>query len=501
MSKDKLYLLVQHLSPSEKRYFKLFLKRYSKHNDTSLYAQLCDFLVKSKKYDKEETLRNNPSINKNQLNNIKNRLYNYILLSLRTYNSNTTVSTKVKLHEAMIDNEILMSKGLFLQAWNTLIKAEKVANKQEIHHMLLDILDKQKHLINTRLKSKKFKKHLIKIQRKQTNVFTLVTYINTFKEIHYELYEAFKFHGRIFRDTKIVNEVCEKLDEYKKHIADFETSYEASHLFYYNYYLIYRSIGEYTKSLDLCEFILKKFHTPYVFNVDKFIKYRSFYSSKIISLNMLGRHKEARTVINTIREMHKTKPTNKEIDLILFEDTFFFELESYIMGFQFDRAVCHIESNQKNIDLFDKKMHSVNQQSKRYRIALSYFGANKFKEALIWINKIIKLDELKYRKDILSSVQLLNLLIHFELGNYSLIKNKIEFVSTYLNKIDRLLYPERLMLETLSKIKLSGKNKRDLFLELKFHLKVHFKTNHLDSYFFCYFDLVKWLDLQITKLN
>ena len=501
MSSSHLYRLVKSLNQAEKRYFKLFMKRYSHNNESSIFGQLFDYLVKADDYNRNEILNQNKYIKPKQLNNIRNRLYNYILLSLRTYNSNTTNSSKFILHQTMINYEILTNKGLYLEAWKMLLKAEKIASETESYNLLKEILESKRHLANTRIKSIKIKKEIVEIQKQQNRIKKIIFYTDRFYEIHNELYEIFKQHGRVLRDTGILDSLTLELNSYQKNIEEFQQSYLASYLFYYNLTFIYQFNADWEKSEKYINIPLNKYHKFHTFKTDRFTEYRRLYITKLIILNNLRQFNEVRNLISDLKGVPELFPNNKEIDLAIFEDAFFFELESYINEFRFQKAVEIIQTNKERINLLEQDLHNVNQQSKRYRIALSYFGINEFEEALNWINKIMILDQFKYRKDILASVQLLNLLIHFELQNYTLVKNKIKTISVYLKKIGRLLFPEKLLLTTLSKIVTSKKNQQLQFTELKNQLDSHFKTNYLDSYFFCYFDLSKWLSHKISNIK
>lgn len=499
MPNIQLYELVKNLNQAEKRYFKLFLKRYSHNNDSSIFGQFFDFLVKAKSYDKDELLNKNQYIKPNQLNNIRKRLYNYILLSLRTYNSNSTTNERIYLHQTLINYEILISKSLYDEAWNMLLIAENIAEENEFYYSLTEIMENKKYLITTRIKSKDVKSEVLAVEDKQKKIKAILFYIEKFRSIYNMLYDIFKAEGRVLRNESIIREVKEELDIYASCSRDFENSYQASYLYYYNCRFVCQFTARWEKAISYIQIPLQKFHNSKAYNINRFIEYRRLYTAQIIALNNLNQFHDARIVIEEIKEIAKANPKNKEIDLVVFEDTFFFELESYIHEFNFVKAVEAINLNKEKIQVLEEKMHSVNIQSKRYRIALSYFGDKKYDESLNWINKILSLDKLKFRKDILASVQLLNLLIHYQLRNYKFVKNKIKSVTNYLKKIDRYLIPEQLLLRTISKSNTSEEKQNIIFQELKDKLEEHFTYNRLDSYFFCYLDVTKWIDINYPK--
>ena len=77
-STDALFQLVKSLEKSEKRNFKLYVKRNSSSENLKT-IQLFDALDKMSDYDERLMLKKNKSISKQQLSNIKAQLYKQIL--------------------------------------------------------------------------------------------------------------------------------------------------------------------------------------------------------------------------------------------------------------------------------------------------------------------------------------------------------------------------------------------------------------------------------------
>src|ERR1041384_3870267 len=93
-STDALFQLIKSLEKSEKRNFKLYVKRNSSTDLKTI--QLFDALDKMKEYDETQLLKNK-SIKKQQLSNIKASLYKQILSSLRLIKDENNID--IRLHE------------------------------------------------------------------------------------------------------------------------------------------------------------------------------------------------------------------------------------------------------------------------------------------------------------------------------------------------------------------------------------------------------------------
>ena len=76
-STDPLFLLIQSMEKSEKRNFKLYIKRHSGGENLKI-VQLFDALDKMQDYDEAQLLAKNKSLKKEQLSNMKGHLYRQI---------------------------------------------------------------------------------------------------------------------------------------------------------------------------------------------------------------------------------------------------------------------------------------------------------------------------------------------------------------------------------------------------------------------------------------
>src|SRR3954470_8751963 len=114
-STDELFQLIKSLETSEKRLFKLYVKRSTGSIDLKI-IQLFDALDKMNEYDEKILLEKNKGIKKEQLSNIKASLYKQLLASLRLMKDEDNID--MQLHEQMGYAKILYNKGLYLQVYS-----------------------------------------------------------------------------------------------------------------------------------------------------------------------------------------------------------------------------------------------------------------------------------------------------------------------------------------------------------------------------------------------
>src|SRR5882757_980627 len=123
---DILFQLIKSLEKSEKRNFKLYIKRSSGNEDLKI-IELFDALDKLKEYDEAVLLKKLPSIKKPQLANIKVHLYKQLLASLRLIKSMDSID--MQLNEQLDYARILYNKGLYMQSLKILEKLSEIAKE------------------------------------------------------------------------------------------------------------------------------------------------------------------------------------------------------------------------------------------------------------------------------------------------------------------------------------------------------------------------------------
>src|SRR3978361_330825 len=140
---DPLVQLIHALEKSEKRNFKLYIKRSSGNEDLKI-IELFDALDKLHEYNEPLLLKKLTSIKKPQLSNTKAHLYKQLLSSLRLIKS--TESIDLQLHEQLDFARILYNKGLYLQSLKILDKVKELAVSYNQDSFLLQVISLEKKI-------------------------------------------------------------------------------------------------------------------------------------------------------------------------------------------------------------------------------------------------------------------------------------------------------------------------------------------------------------------
>ena len=142
-STDILFQLVKSLEKSEKRHFKLYIKRSSGNEDLKI-VRLFDALDKITIYDEKFLLKRLVGVTKPQLANLKTHLYKQILASLRLLKSNDSLD--LQLTEQFDYAHILYKKGLFLQSLRILDRVKEIAKANQKFNFLPQTIALEKRI-------------------------------------------------------------------------------------------------------------------------------------------------------------------------------------------------------------------------------------------------------------------------------------------------------------------------------------------------------------------
>lgn len=140
---DTLFQLIYSLEKSEKRHFKLYIKRSSAKEELKI-IQLFDVLDKLPDYDEALVLKKLPGITKTQLANLKTHLYKQLLASLRLLKLGENVD--LQLSEHLDEARILYNKGLKIQSLRILEKAKELARSNQKMNTLVQIISLEKKI-------------------------------------------------------------------------------------------------------------------------------------------------------------------------------------------------------------------------------------------------------------------------------------------------------------------------------------------------------------------
>ncbi len=495
-SADSLFQLIQSLERSEKRNFKLYMTRNSASGDLKV-IQLFDALDKMKVYDEEALLAKNPSIQKQQLSNLKAHLYKEILTSLRLLNQDDNID--LQLHEQLDFARLLYNKGLYHQSLKILDRVKDLAKLNNQHTYLSQALFMEKGIEALHI-TRSIQDRAEQLCNEVVEVNEQLSIIGRLSNISLQLYSWYikNGHARNTEDTKAVDAFLhkEEIREAHKLTGFYERLYfyqcHCWHAFITQDFLTYYRYCQ--KWVDLFS------SNPRMIDIETMHYIKGLH-------NLMGAHFDLRNfqkfneticLFEKFMEMPSIAGNrNNQIQSFVYLNIS--RLNKHFMEGTFTEGlelVPYIEEKLSEYELYLDR-HRV--LVFYYKFASLYFGSGDFDRSIDYLNKIINW-KVDLRTDLQCYARLLHLIAHYELGNYELLQYLLKSVYRFMYKMQNLSTVEEEIFGFLrNSFRLSPKQLKPQFILLLPELK-KLEKNRLESRAFMYLDVISWLESKINDI-
>jgi hypothetical protein len=169
-----------------------------------------------------------------------------------------------------------------------------------------------------------------------------------------------------------------------------------------------------------------------------------------------------------------------------------------------DEYLCSIYDDlEKDLLLYDGKIHEARAMTINYSLAMSYFVTMKNERALKKINFVLDQKKIELRQDIQSTARILNLLIHYELGNEDLLEYIARSTKRYLESRETFYEYERIVFTALNKLvrKDDAAFRHQVFVRLKQELEEHMENNEWERMIINVLDIMVWVEAKIDNIT
>lgn len=502
-SKDgsHLFELIKSMTKSEKRFFKLSAQKHEKEEE-SIYIKLFDAIEKQREYDENairEAFKNESFVGRLPME--KYNLYKILLRVLNDYNHEETIDFKI--YEALKSARILYSKMLFDQALKVLLAAKKIAFKYDKYILLAEILEVERHCVNSLADPEIIEKELPLIYEQSEYANKMAANLNSYVEIfkNYMFESKNYFSVRNNKDKIRLQEIFEKVvNSENDENCSLEEFIRKNNLLSY-YYL---KIGNVEEAYKANLSVVKKFEA----NPERLIENPERYALNIHNMinrcDLLKRKEESDYYYNkmhNIFEDYKIKP-NITLSFMIFRMDMnrvnrsirYVEIEEGL------DLILRIEKQMKEVKL---KMSWETETLFYYNAAYLCFIGKEYKKALKYLNKVLHNNRKNYRNDVLGFARIMNLILHYELNNFDLIPYAVRSTYRFLEKSDMLNKTEKAIYKFMNYKLPKFVNEREeeqlpAFVELRDELteimKDPYELKALE-----YFDILSWLESKLQK--
>lgn len=457
---------------------------------------LFDAIDAQQEYD-EDAIKNSYSDRAfiRRLPALKNYLYSLLLKSLRAYHAEASASRKLR--GLLDDYSILREKRLYDQAIKVLGRAKKIAEYYELFRYLL-IIEEYERQIQVMLLSAAVPLDAIEAgMEREAEAIEHLLEVNRYdllgKKIFKTLSETGTERGKeppeyaeLFRNNPLLKD--ENLPQ----------AFIARSKFYhvrstYAYYC-----GNYEESYRNTRALFDLFESRPEFIANHTSSYINILSNLIGICSVLSRETETLLYLDKLRQLPIKEYGDDVERFITVRGS---ELALFLKMGRFDELRALLPVLQKELEKLEKDLQPYYRRYFFYHIGWAWFALGSIPEALTHINEVLNGRGGDIREDLYCFAKILNLLIHYELGNIDLLQYEVLSTCRYLAKRQRNHAFETLVLRFIKRaITVSPKELRPEFIALRAEL-VQLRDDPYEHKAFDFFYFIPWLDSKIERIS
>lgn len=495
---DALFLLIKSLTKNEKGYFKKIARKNASEKETLNYVKLFDVL--------DEMESNNEGFLKKDflfryLHRLKHYLYSNLLLALNSYHSNNSVEIGIRRDINSI--AIIYEKALFNQCVKVLEKAKKTAYEYEKFSLLIDLIQWEIKILWARVEIKVILKIADSLVKESNFISQKIENLSQYNILYLQIFALVRSEGSIrnaSQQKKYDQIIYSPLMKSEKcAISNY------ARMFFYHIYALYYFACQDTQNTYL---VLKKliFHiesSPALLKEES-EKYFIFVNNLLEVCIEAGHFSEVPGLIHKVSSIIGNTKASGSVNVVArgVARCYTNELYYYSSIGVFERGVSKMEEIKGQLNVYGGKMNIANKVELYYAMAYSYFGVSDYKNAIVWLNKILQDREAIPIREFYSYASFLNMIIHFEKQNMDYLQSLMKQIYIDLESQKQRFRIETVMLNFFSDFidrPSIAESKRILLYKkylLKINLLIEFPS---EKRMLQRINIITWLESKIKK--
>ncbi len=495
---DILFQLIKSLTKAEKRQFKLYANRINQQGGGK-FVKLFDVIDALNEYDEKVIVHKAESIKASQLSNLKSHLYGQILKSLRLTHINH--SEDIEIRENIDYARVLYNKGLYKQSLRLLDKVKQKAIDNNEDTLLLEILDFEK-LIEGQYITRSMEGRADELSLQTLKVTGVISRAQELSNLALKLYGLYLKLGcvRNEADFQYVSKY------FYRHLPDYDLQdlsfheklnlYQAYSWFYYiiqDFVKCYKYTQNWVALFDL-ENKMKSVKP------DLYIKGLHNLLGSLFNIQHYPKYIEVLNELSNCLEDQKVN-TNENINALILTFLYNDKINKHFMEGSFSEGVSLIPEILAFMESERYKLDHHRVLLFYYKIACLYFGSGDNSNAIKYLNRIINFKDVNLRDDIHSFARVLNLIVHYEIGNNDLLDYQVKSVYRFLIKKDQLQKVQKEIMKFLKRVpRMIPEDTNQEFSTLKERLD-EIARDPYEKRAFLYLDIISWLESKIEALH
>jgi hypothetical protein len=492
-SRDDLFQLIKSLSAAEKRNFKLYNDKNAAPGNGN-YELLFNLIEQQTIYDEKKVVKQlgNRNMTK-QLSVSKHYLYNHILKSLETFQYQKNADKKLNSYLDQI--AILHERSLARQCKEIIERAKKMALEFEDFKNLLKILDWERILLTEIVHDEYINEKLLKNQELYRFAINQIATNNELAYLDSQMIILIKKRG-IIRSAEdeqyFENIVQQPILQQPEKFELFKQLYYYHHIFSLYYFVKDKK----TESFKHREALLKLYNSHPKFIEENRKGYITALNNYILVCQQTNKENEFYWALEIIK---KLKPATKEEQKNIAINITTQELLYYYYSGNYTKATALSKDIEALLQQYNNNLNLSNIILFYFILGCSYLKTKSHDRAIYYINLLLNLPGAESVEDLFRFTRIIQLIIHYELGNYRLIESLSNSTERMLKNDKKLYGIEVVILELFTSIaQKNGEDKNNDLLKAAYTKIKEQLKNPFENRTLAYFNFTEWFE---DKLN
>jgi RNase P protein component len=408
-----LFRLIHSLSKSEKRYFKIYASRHVIGEENN-YIRLFNAIDRQQEYD-EAALRAQFKDEKfaGHLAVTRNYLYRLILESMRVYHAEHNPTARIRNH--LQDAEFFYDRLFYAQSRKSLERARRLIEEYDRYTYMPAVLELERRLMVEEEYEGASPESLTAFADACREAVAKIENISSYWDISARLFFVYLRQGAT-RTEELLQEVRALIDTPLLRDENAALTFEAREYFYHINGTYYFLLGDYAqahyysgKHIALLE------QTPgYIERqASRYLGRVSIYLSDSFKLKKYG---EFFAGIEKIRTFFDRYPSTRDdkTEAQLFKLLAMLELFAHVELGNYDKGLALAPAIEQGLQQYAEHIEQSLVTSFYFNFASLYFLAQRYNEALHWINELLN-TSLPVREDVYSFARVFSMIIHLSL--------------------------------------------------------------------------------------
>lgn len=497
---NQLFDIIKSLTLEEEKKFKLLS---SLQQGEKNYIKLFNYIQKQESYNEEEVKNHfKNEVFVQHFASEKNQLLHHILKSLRLHRQETSASAKID--EEIKNIQLLFNKSLYKQSRKQLSIIKKMAQDYELFYSLLEIVELEKVLIDMEAHFGDINyRTLDELIEEENDLFNKIENYASF-ELQLAKLNALSSRLMIARSKEDVKEISEVIKETKQYSQKEGFQSNKSKIIFLfingvaNMLLnemdeVHVALSELIIELENKPEIISEMPYYYIVAHGYIVRYCAIKKQYNDGFKMIDKLKSL-----ALNEMFKAT----DLQITIFTQSYITEMGLYSYIGQHDKATNIIPYVIKGLDKYETKINNHDLVRIYHTISMVYFGVGEYNKSLHWLNKIINTNYDDLRQDLIRISKLINLIVHFELGNDDLLSYIYKSSVRFFSQQEKQYKFEAVFLDYFKKIALSKRDskQKETYIKFKEELQKVFKDKY-EKNALEYFNFYAWLDSKIHNIT